>query len=376
MATDANAQQVDGGTMTAGARVYLDFAATAPLDPAAAAAMAAWSGRAANPSSVHAEGRAARAALEAARAEIATALGWRGEVILTSGGTEAIRLGVEGARRVLVSAVEHAAVLGAVPRAGVIPVDAGGRVRLNALAAMLAEGGPALVAVQQGNNETGVVQPLAQVASLVRAQGGLLLADCVQSAGRMALPDADFIAVSAHKLGGPAGCGALLVRDLGLLSPRIGGGQERGYRPGTENWLGAIAWASAMRARAADAGWSERAAALRDRAEAAMVAAGGRVIGGEGERLPHISCVALPGVDAQLQLMALDLEGFAVSAGAACSSGRVRASHVLTAMGISERAAGEAIRVSVGWTTAADGIDRFAAAYARMAGRLAARSAA
>jgi len=362
--------------MTAGARVYLDFAATAPLDPAAAAAMAAWSGRAANPSSVHAEGRAARAALEAARAEIATALGWRGEVILTSGGTEAIRLGVEGARRVLVSAVEHAAVLGAVPRAGVIPVDAGGRVRLNALAAMLAEGGPALVAVQQGNNETGVVQPLAQVASLVRAQGGLLLADCVQSAGRMALPDADFIAVSAHKLGGPAGCGALLVRDLGLLSPRIGGGQERGYRPGTENWLGAIAWASAMRARAADAGWSERAAALRDRAEAAMVAAGGRVIGGEGERLPHISCVALPGVDAQLQLMALDLEGFAVSAGAACSSGRVRASHVLTAMGISERAAGEAIRVSVGWTTAADGIDRFAAAYARMAGRLAARSAA
>lgn len=362
--------------MTAVPRVYLDFAATAPLDPAAAAAMAAWSGRGANPSSVHAEGRVVRAALEGARAEIAAELGWRGEVILMSGGTEAIRLCVEGAPRVLVSAVEHAAVLGAAPGGAVIPVDAGGRVRLDALAAMLADGGPALVAVQQGNNETGVVQPLAQVAALTRANGGVLLADCVQSAGRMALPDADLIAVSAHKLGGPAGCGALLVRDLGLLSPRAGGGQERGYRPGTENWLGAIGWAAALGARTADADWTERTASLRDRAEAAMVAAGGRVVVGEGERLPHISCVALPGIDAQLQLMALDLEGFAVSAGAACSSGRVRTSHVLTAMGISEHAAGEAIRVSVGWSTTAEEIDRFAAAYTRMAARLAARRAA
>lgn len=351
--------------------IYLDYAATAPLSPTAIDAMAGAARGWANPSSVHAPGRAARAALEEARGAIGAALGFHGSVILTSGGTEALGIALRQARAAvrMVSASEHAAVLGQAPGAAVIPVNADGQVRLDRLEAMLGEAdGPALVAVMHANNETGTVQPLPEVIRLTRARGGLVLADCVQSAGKLPLPDADLIAVSAHKLGGPAGAGALLVRDPACLQPAPpAGGQERGFRPGTENWLGAIGFAAAAQARAADTGWTERAAGLREAIEAAAVAAGGEVIAAHAPRLPTIACLRLPGVDAMLQLMQLDLAGFAVSAGAACSSGKVKGSHVLRAMGLGAEAAGEAIRVSVGWNTTAAECDAFGRAYGDMA---------
>ena len=336
-------------------RTYLDYAATAPLEPAALAALGEASSFA-NPSSVHADGRRARAALEAARARIARGLGWDGAIVFTSGGTEALALALDGAAAGprLVSAVEHAAVLAGAPGATVFAVDADGVIDLAGLERVLAAAAaPALVAVMHANNETGVVQPVAEVARLARAAGANLLVDAVQSAGKLDLPDADFVAVSAHKLGGPPGVGALLVRDpAALAAGRRGGGQERGYRGGTENLPGILGFAAAVDART-DRTWLARAATLRDALEARLMAAGGEILGGGAARLPTIACVRMPGVEAMVQLIALDLAGFAVSAGAACSSGRVKASHVLLAMGLAERAAGEAIRVSIGWATTA-----------------------
>jgi len=367
-------------------RIYLDWAATAPIDPAAAQACAAAMGAWANPSSVHAEGRRARGALESARREIAAALGASGTLVFTAGGSEALALALgrakAGAR--LISAVEHAAVFAAAPDAATvpvpvpvpvpIPVDAEGRVDVGALATMLARhAAPALVAVMQANNETGVIQPLAQVAATVRAAGGLLLVDAVQGAGKLAWPDADFVAVSAHKLGGPPGAGALFVRDLSTIAAGAGA-QEGGYRGGTENLPAILGWAAAMAARAADPGWTARVGGLRERLEARLRAGGGIVAGDGAARLPGIACVAMPGVEAMRQLMLLDLDGFAVSAGAACSSGRVKASHVLAAMGWGA-AAGEAIRISLGWSTTEREIDAFAAAWERIAARLMPRHA-
>ena len=351
-------------------RVYLDWAASAPLDPAARAAML---DAHANPSSVHAEGRAARAALESARAAVLSSFGVPGTCIFTSGASEALRLAIGGARAacVLVSAIEHEAVQLAAPGATIVPVDPTGQVDPGALAAMLAAApAPALVCVMHANNETGVVQPIADIARVVRGAGGLLLVDAVQSALRLPWPDADFVAVSAHKLGGPPGVGALVVRDPALLPPG-GGAQEGGHRPGTQNLPGIRGFAAALRARATDPAWVPRVAALRERLEARLIAAGADVAGEVANRLPHISCVRMAGVEAMRQLMLFDLQGFAVSAGAACSSGRVRASHVLRAMGWSKTAAGEAIRVSLGWTTTAADVDAFAEAWERAAVRLA-----
>ncbi len=227
----------------------------------------------------------------------------------------------------------------------------------------------------QANNETGVLQPLAEVAALVGAAGGKLLVDAVQGVGKLPLPDADLIAVSAHKCGGPPGVGALIVRDLGgFAANRAGGGQERGYRAGTENLPGIAGFAAALAERASDAGWLARATALRDRLEAQLD--GTEVIGAAVPRLGTISCIRMAGVPAMTQVMALDLAGFAVSAGAACSSGKVGASHVLRAMGLSERAAGEAIRVSAGWRTTAAEIDAFAAAWNALAARQRVKAAA
>ena len=347
--------------------VYLDWAATAPIDPAAAAVMADAARIWANPSSVHAAGRAASAALDAARRAVARGFDVDpARVVFTGGGTEALGLALaqRGGPR-FVSAVEHDAVCAQADGATIIPVNAGGVVDLSVMDALLTGVEQPRVAVMHANNETGVVQPVAEVARIVAAHGGTLLVDAVQSAGKLPLPDADFVAVSAHKLGGPPGVGALIVRDAVTAQVR-GGGQERGQRAGTENLPGIAAFAAALAARTADAGWHDRVRILRDRLEAALP---GAVVHGAGApRLGTIACLGLSGVAAMTQLMTLDLAGFAVSAGAACSSGKVRTSHVLAAMGVAEP--GEAIRVILGWATTAAEVDAFAAAWRAMAARL------
>lgn len=319
--------------------LYLDHAATTPLLPAARAAMLEGLARWANPSSPHRAGREARALLEEARARLKTALGWAGEVVFTSGASEALALAVRQSKAPLaaISAVEHEAVLRHRGAAGELPVDAQGLVDAEAC------GLPGLVAVQQVNNETGVIQPLDRIAAAVRGAGGVLLADCAQGAGRIALPEADLIALSAHKFGGPVGVGALLVRNWGLLAPT--GGQERGYRGGTENLPGVLAMVAALEA---GQDWVEAAARLRIELERALVAAGGDVIAAGATRSPLIGAYRMPGVSAAAQLIRFDAQGIAVSAGSACSSGSLRTSHVLRAMGLDDRAAAEVIRVSLG----------------------------
>ncbi|MFZ4109959.1 MAG: cysteine desulfurase family protein [Polymorphobacter sp.] len=350
-------------------RVYLDHAATAPVIAAARDAMIAALATLGNPASVHAAGRASNGLIEQARDGVAAFVGCAPEaVVFTSGGTEALALALHGAgmARCLVSAAEHSAVLAPRADATVVPVGPDGIVDRAALAALLAQG-PALVAVQHANNETGVIQPIDGIAALVAAHGGLLLVDAVQSAGKLPLPAADFIALSAHKLGGPAGVGALIVRDPATLSAvQRGGGQERGMRGGTPNIPGIAGFAAAIAQRR---DWAP-VAALRDTIEAALVSAGGIVHGVGTARLPNISNIGLPGVAGGTQVMALDLAGFMVSAGAACSSGKVAVSHVLTAMGLGAAAA-EAIRVSLGPQTTADEVADFVAAWQQMAQRLA-----
>ncbi len=355
-----------------GQRIYLDHAATTSLAPEARAAFDDGLARWANPSSPHAEGRAARAALEDARARIAVALGWAGALIFTSGASEALALALGRARagRRLISAVEHDAVRRAARDAIIVPVARDGLIDLAALDALLAAAGPCpLVAVQSVNSETGVIQPLAEVAERVRRRGGLLLADCAQSAGKLALPDADFAVVSAHKLGGPAGVGALLVRDLASLE--AAGGQEQGYRSGTENMPAALAFAAAVEL---SPDWVDGAAERRALLDARILANGGEVVGG-GARLATIASYRMPGVPAAAQLIRFDLAGFAVSAGSACSSGSLRPSHVLSAMGWDERAAGEVVRVSFGCTTTAAEIEAFAALWTAIAAGAKARAA-
>ena len=340
------------------ARIYLDHAATTPVLPEAQAAMADALERWANPSSPHAEGRAARAALENARASIADALGWRHAIILTSGASEAIAIAAARAKvgRRLVGATEHDAVIAAMGAgAETLRADSDGLIDVGSL-----EGSPALVAVQQVNNETGVIQPLDSIAAAVRAAGSLLLADCAQGAGKVPLPDAEFIAVSAHKLGGPPGIGALLVRDLATLGPS--GGQEQGYRRGTENLPAAAGFAAALRAGAFAL---PRLAELRARLEAGLREAGGLVIGDASPRLATIGAYAMPGVSSAGQLVQFDLAGMAVSAGSACSSGSMKASHVLKAMGVPAEIAGSVIRVSFGPQTGAGEVDRFLTEWTR-----------
>jgi cysteine desulfurase len=344
-------------------RIYLDHAATtpviAPAREAMAAALAGW----ANPSSPHAEGRAARAGIEAARGRIAAVLGWERALIFTSGATEAIAIvaarAKAGAR--LAATIEHDAVRRIVPPT--IACDARGRIDLDALAGALAAAGETpLVIAQSVNNETGVIQPLAEVAALVRDAGGLLLADCAQSAGKMPLPQADFIAVSAHKLGGPPGTGALLVRDPATLEAI--GGQEQGYRPGTENGPAILGFAAALGQQRA---WLERAGELRLQLDRTIVAAGGEVVAAEAARSPAIASYRMPGVPAAAQLIRFDMEGIAVSAGSACSSGSVSPSHVLAAMGWPEERAREVIRISFGPATSRTDIYRCGEVWTRIA---------
>jgi cysteine desulfurase len=350
------------------ARIYLDHAATTPVLPeareATAQAMAHW----ANPSSPHAEGRAARAALERARADIADALAWRHDVILTSGATEAIsiaaaRANVAGRCR---GPTEHDAVIAAMgPTAVQLTVDSDGVISSDVLASELGEG-PTLLALQQVNNETGVIQPLNDVQQKISAAGSFLLADCAQSAGKLPLPDADFIAVSAHKLGGPPGIGALLVKDLSTLS--ASGGQERGYRRGTENLPAAAGFAAALQSRDF-ASQAEKLTELRRILEEAIVLEGGLVIASDAQRSPFIGAYAMPGMASATQLVQFDLAGIAVSAGSACSSGSMKRSHVHQAMGLAPEIAGSVIRVSFGPQTNGQEIDRFLAEWRRIKSR-------
>jgi cysteine desulfurase len=341
------------------ARIYLDHAATTPVITAAREAMAEALERWHNPSSPHAEGRAAKAALEAARERIAAALGWSGRIVFTSGASEALAIaltrGQAGPR--FVSAVEHDAVLRAASEAARLPVTTDGIVDLTRVA-----GERPLVAVQHANNETGVLQPLNRLAGEIRDKGGLLLADCAQTAGKIELPEADLISLSAHKFGGPPGVGALLLRDLALVEAV--GGQEQGYRPGTENLPAIIGMAAAL---AAGSAWMEEAAALRQHLEAAILQAGGEIVAAETPRIATIGAYRMPGVPAAAQLIQFDMAGIAVSAGSACSSGSLKTSHVLAAMGCDEAAAAEVVRVSFGRTTTRDDVDRFASLWAGMA---------
>ena len=348
-------------------RIFLDHAATTPVLPQARAAMergfAAW----ANPSSPHGEGRAARALLEEARATLSTALDWRHDVIFTSGASEAVEM-VSARARVPGRAhcvTEHAIVPHAMgPMSREIPVGAHGLVDEGALDAILAEG-PALVAIQMVNNETGILQPLDRLAPRIREAGSLLLADCAQGASKAPLPDADFIALSAHKLGGPPGVGALLVRDISTIDPV--GGQERGYRRGTEDMPGALAFAAALAAKPYD---MTRLAALRDRLDRGVEAAGGVVIGKDSPRLANIGSIALPGASSASLLVQFDLAGIAVSAGSACSSGKMKASHVLAAMEVAPDLASSFLRISFGPSTSEEEIDAFLDVWRSIAERL------
>ena len=361
--------------MHTGRETYLDWNATAPLRPEAAAAvseaLASWG----NPSSVHRRGRVARRIIERAREEIAGLLGGvdpRG-VVFVSGGTEANNLALLGTdrERVLVSAVEHDSVRQVLPTAETIPVDRDGVVALDALDLLLAaDPRPALVSVMFANNETGVIQPVGEIASLARRHGALFHCDAVQAAGRLALDTgaigADLISLSAHKLGGPPAVGALVVTgDLDLASLLRGGGQERGRRAGTENVPGIAGFAAAAKAAVEEIAAYDRVRVLRASLEAEIaVAAPEAVIYGTGVmRLPNTSAIAMPGVAAETQVIALDLDGVMVSAGAACSSGKVGPSHVLAAMGVDAALAASTIRVSLGGSSSETDIAHFLHAW-------------
>jgi cysteine desulfurase len=377
-------------------RIYLDWNATAPLRHEARDAMLAAFDAAGNPSSVHAEGRAARRLVEEAREKVAALVAAEpGNVVFTSGGTEANVLalapsmGTDGAHgdRLLVSAIEHPSVLagGRFPAAAIkerLPVTGAGQIDLAALEHRLAElaAGRALVSVMLANNETGVVQPVSEVASLVHEAGFLLHVDAVQAVGRIPCDinalGADLLTLSGHKIGAPKGVGALIRRDpaLSLVDSLIrGGGQERGLRAGTENVAGiAGLGAAAAAARDSLAADGARMIALRDRLEAGLMATSSDIVifGAEAERLPNTTLFAIPGMKAETAVIAFDLDGVAVSSGAACSSGKVQPSHVLAAMGVPAQLARGAIRVSLGPTTTEVELDRFIDAWIRVSGSL------
>jgi len=353
-------------------RIYLDHAATTPILPEARAAMAEAMERWANPSSPHAEGRASRSLLEQARKTIAEMLGWRHDVIFTSGASESVEIAVKRAKVAgrAYGATEHPIVGHAMgPGTRVIPVGHDGLIDEHALDAVLADG-PALIAIQQVNNETGVIQPLDRIAPKIREAGSLLLADCAQSAGKLVLPDADFIAACGHKLGGPPGIGVLLVKDLATLEAV--GGQEQGYRRGTQDAPAAAAFAAALAARPYQ---MERLAVLRRRLDEGVDAQGGIIIAKDAPRIPTIGAISLPGASNASMLVQFDLAGIAVSAGSACSSGKMKKSEVLAAMGVRQEVADGFLRISFGPSTSEADIDAFLGEWQRVAGRASARAA-
>jgi cysteine desulfurase len=373
-------------------RAYFDWNATAPLREEARAAMAAALELTGNASSVHAEGRAARQVIENAREQVARLVGAAAKnVTFTSGATEANMLALTpaiamgGAKalrdKLFISAIEHPSVRSggrfAADAVEELPVTGDGVVDLHALKSALARAEHPLVSVMLANNETGVVQPIREIAEIVHAANGVLHVDAVQGPGRVDCDigdlGADLMSLSAHKLGGPQGAGALIRRDdIHIAEPLIkGGGQERGLRAGTEN-VAAIAGFGAAAAAAARQADADRIAALRDRIEAAIKAAVPEaVIFGETvQRLPNTTLFAVPGMKAETAIIAFDLNGIAVSSGSACSSGKVQASHVLAAMGVEPILAQGAVRLSLGWSTSERDVEILLAALTKVSSSL------
>ena len=371
--------------MSPSSPVYLDYNATAPLKPAAKAAMIEAMELTGNPSSVHRFGRLARRLLEDSRAKVAAMSGAQpSQVIFTSGGTEANVAALTGCgrQRALVSAIEHdslRAAMGRLSESAGIPVDGAGVVDLAALDRLLgADGGNVIVSVMLANNETGVVQPIAEIAALAHSRAALVHCDAVQAAGKLPLDVAmlgiDLLTISSHKIGGPSGVGALIVRDGLDLSPlMVGGGQERRRRGGTENLTGIAGFGAAAELAGGDIADQPRLAALRERIESGVraLAPTACIFGAQSARLTNTTCLSMPGVASEIQVMAFDLAGVAISAGAACSSGKVAASHVLRAMGVAEAEAATAIRVSLGWRSTAQDADAFLLAWGELYARTA-----
>jgi cysteine desulfurase len=365
---------------------YLDWNATAPLRPEAVTAMTAALDECGNASSVHRWGRAARERVEGAREAVAALIGADPDgIVFVSGGTEANHLALlgSGRERVLVSAVEHSSVLQAVPDAERIAVDASGIVDLARFEAQLAaDSRPALVSVMLANNETGIIEPVGDIAAIAHRHGALFHCDAVQAAGKIPVDiakiGADLISLSAHKLGGPPGIGALVVAGGIQLAPAIrGGGQERARRAGSENLPGIAGFAAAASAAAERLTEYEQIRRFRDSLEASVLATApeATVLAAAAARLPNTSAIALPGISAETQVIALDLDGVMVSAGAACSSGKVGPSHVLQAMGAAPGIAGSTIRISLGWSTTEAEIDHFLQAWTAMYRRVRGRAA-
>lgn len=375
-----------------GERIYLDWNATTPLRAEARDAMTAALDVIGNPSSIHQEGRVARSLVEAARAVVADSMGASPRnVVFTSGGTEANALALgPGLRRkdsppvdrLIVSAVEHASVLAGgrfLPETiQIAPVTSEGVVDIDRLGSMLREGGPTLVSIMLANNETGAVQPIAEIAQIVHGAGSLLHVDAIQAFGKIPLYindlNADLITVSAHKLGGPKGIGAVVLADglLGLVAAYRGGGQEQGRRAGTENVVGIAAFgaatSAAMKSIAREA---ERLERLRSRLEIGLMAHPGAVVFSRGApRLPNTTLFTVPGMKAETAVIAFDLEGIALSSGSACSSGKVQPSHVLAAMGVPQVFADGALRITMGWQTNEADIDRCLEAWRKLSGVL------
>jgi len=370
-------------------RTYLDYNATAPVRAEVAGVVADVLANVGNASSVHTEGQAARGRIEAARSQVAQLVGAAPkDIIFTSGGTEAINLAIQGlakigtVSRILVSGVEHPCVLAAANATGlpveIVAVTTDGAVELAALEANLAkpDAGPALVCVMLANNETGCVQPVAQAAKIAHGHESFILVDAVQAAGKInvdfAALGADMMALSAHKIGGVIGTGGLVVRDGLELAPLItGGGQEQGRRGGTENIAGIAGFGTAADAAYSDLSKMAELGVLRDRLEEelAIISPDHVIFAKAVERLPNTSCFAHAGIAAETSLIALDLDGIAVSSGSACSSGKVSISPVLTAMGVEQELARGALRVSLGHGSTKQDVDRFITAWKKILAR-------
>jgi cysteine desulfurase len=383
---------------------YLDHNATSPLRPESLSAVTNALSVGGNPSSVHAKGRAARAIVEEARDRISDLVnGAGGQVIFTSGATESNNLALFGAAegslegddsritRLFVSAIEHSAVLATATRlaerfpwvrVATLPVTADGVIDLEGLRVALREGkGRALVAVMTANNETGVVQPIAEVSKLAREAGALLLVDAVPAAGKIAIDFSlcDYLTLSAHKMGGPQGVGALLVREGAPLAPQlVGGGQQKGLRAGTENLAGIAGFGAAAHALRDAQGEHDRIAHLRDQFEARLkeIAPEAVIFGASAQRLYSTSCFAIPGLTAETALIGLDLDGVMLSSGSTCSSGKVAVSHVLTAMGVTGDLAACALRASFGWNSKIEDVNAAANSLLKLRERVRAREAA
>ena len=354
---------------------YLDYNATQPVKPPVREAMLESLTAPTNASSVHRIGQRARHLVEEARASVAALIGAEpGEILFTSGATEANATVLRGAglSRCLVSAIEHPSIRDGADGAEVVPVDANGVINLAALDRMLTgRPEPALVSLMLANNETGVIQPVAAAAAIVHRHGGLLHSDAAQAVGRIAVDvralDVDLLTLSGHKMGGPQGVGALYIRDGLTVAPLLrGGGQEARRRAGTENVAAIVGFGVAARLAAADSGFGTRMAELRDGLEAALSQIAPDIVfhGAAAPRIGNTSCFGVAGLAAETALIALDLAGISVSSGAACSSGAVEPSPVLLAMGVPERAAREAIRVSLGWQTAPEDIAHLVESWA------------